>query len=277
MQIVVKYIEPKLLASFLFSHNIGFNVKFKYDQSYWKLSSNEFNDIFGYFPNIVIYGIWSTDCSMFYNVKIPVIHSNIKRMKITHDIYTHMSLYSLRECVNLRYLWGSSKVLTDGDIEILRGFRKLRHFMVSIYNNYMIDVLVNVMPKLRSIYLPLHRVLDFGNLVKFQMLRNVNVFGNIDDIKIIVLGGLKRMRRITFLGTLQRKVPDLSGCCELRCVNFVNCDYFNGFDGLCRIRELRSVRINFNNVSVKSDFDQVFDKCVNLRVVEINGNVRLYK
>ena len=239
--IVIKYLKPTLISSFLLRQRIGFDVKFRYDASHWQMSDWEFNSVFGKFANVVVCGLHLNSGNTFCNISVPIVYSKIKNVSCW---FNNDDIIHLEKCVNLRRLNGGFLRWSERNVKMLSGFRKMRHLFVSIYDNYVIEPLINSMPNLRSIYLSPNRVSDFENIMKCRKLKHLMLFGHISDNELIILNKLNKIRQINIMGSNRKIIPDLSGCCELRHIVISNCDHLSSLDNLRLIKQLRSIKVS---------------------------------
>lgn len=257
INIIIKYLIPNHIGSFLLSHQINFDTKFSYDASYWPNSHEEFNNNFKMFTNIIITGIRiNNELSIFDEIIVPIAYTKLKCIKIVSAGAKFIKLTHLQKCINLRILQIYGNI--DGNIEIIYNLKKIRYLDIMSFYNRKFSI-GHFSPNLRCIYIQCNRIIDPYNVKKFKKLRKIELhYPHYNYLSVLnQFNKLKTIKIITMIGN---EMPDLSGCKMLKNV-VIRCCRISVVDNLHKIRRLKHIKF-VNCLHLSSILH--LDKCENL-------------
>lgn len=268
--IVVKYLPPNIISSFFLHEGIDLDVVFVYDAFNYKMDCATFNNIFSQFRGIMIVGMYLTDdCEII----VPIVDSRIRRIEYR---YGGVDLSRLNKYINLRHVYIRTSVLICG-VEVISNMVKLRKFILFTDNVFALEPLVRRMPNLRRLFLPLGRVVDGYNVVKFRKLESIciNYYRSKCDSDFSdMMSKIKRLKYIIVIGMTCDLIPNLMKCHRLKTMRFIMCNKLVVVDNLHLVKKLHYVEFrSCDNLTLVNNLDKC-NKSLRVEYVDCENMVR---
>lgn len=264
--IVVKYLEPRCLVSFLRDEKI--RGRFVYDGSPYILDYDECNVVYGMFPDVVLVGIHFCDLGVSDARGFVMDVRKVVRCRVTCDLESELCMLpkQLDECVGIKVLslidYGKimkicdlSKFVDLHTVNIVTNERDNSQYLRGLEKckNLKCLRLVNVMLS----YNDIEEICKCKKLIHLEISQHINNTLYCDNLCTLILNN--------FIGCNL----NLISCYKIKCIMLINCKTLTDVSKLKQFPDLECVEIigcdKLKNINV-------LDECVNLKWVRIEGN-----